>query len=183
MFEAEALVTADSRWFESTTDTQQQDTTSDPDSNHSANAGNTTYLELLPDTLVVTGDTVTADNQWTEPGFGPILQYEIDVPEAGTYAIAVHGYATGEYDRKIHASVDGLSPGIHQLMFSAADDGFEFDQFVLSPIAIEASSTTQAELAKAVTVGDGVAFGAALAHGFLVFAGLILLLRRRTAQQ
>ncbi len=215
LFEAETAVTADSRWFTITADTAQQDTSSDPDINHSFNASNTSYLELLPDTLALASDAVTDDNQWNEPGFGPILQYEIDVPEAGVYGIAVRGYATGDYDRRIHAGVDGLwttssnnitlcetnrwswsncndiiktvefdSAGIHQLMFSAAEDGFELDQFVLTRIQAEANSTeAEPELAEAISVGEGVAFGAAVAHDFLFFAGLILLLRRRTAQQ
>jgi hypothetical protein len=137
------------------------------------------------------------------------LQYEVDIPAAGVYAIAVRGYATGDYDNRIHAGVDGLwnasganitlcetnrwswsdcegtnytvefsSAGIHQLMFSAADDGFEFDQFVLSDAPI-ASTDNQPELAPAVTLGKGVAFGAAIAPGVFALLGVMLLLRRR----
>lgn len=77
---------------------------------HTISALDGKYLELLPDVKVTNADIATADNVWPIPGDGPQVHYSLDIEQAGTYAVYMHAYATGEFDDTVHVGFDGQWP-------------------------------------------------------------------------
>ena len=145
----------------------------DPDGSHAGSASGRAYMELLPDTRVTHGDPlVSGGNFWNEPGTGPSLSYNVNIPESGRYLVFVKAYSTGTEDNGIHVGLNNSNPasgarmqwcsgknqwtwssaqrtnsnhcgvprtifldfsfaGANTVTFSAREDGFEFDQFIL----------------------------------------------------
>jgi len=80
----------------------------DPDGSHTNSALSGKYLELLPDVKVINADTANADSVWPIPGDGPQVHFNVNIIEAGTYAVYVRAFSTGEFDDTIHVGFDGL---------------------------------------------------------------------------
>lgn len=166
----------DNRWV--LIDAQALGNTLGPDSDgpHVNSALSGKYLELLPDIKVTDVDEAAADNVWPIPGDGPQVHFIVNIEQAGTYAVYVHAFSTGEFDDTVHAGIDGQwqssgsnintcgtrgkwiwtlcdnvepatidipTSGLQSIEFSAHDDGFEFDQFVLQLLNDDGSTAVQ----------------------------------------
>ena len=82
----------------------------DSDGPHTNSAFGGKYLELLPDTKVTMDDVATSDNVWPVAGEGPQVHFDINIAQAGTYAVYLHAFSTNEFDDTIHVGFDGLWP-------------------------------------------------------------------------
>jgi len=83
----------------------------DPDGSHAGSASGRAYMELLPDTRVTHSDSlVSGGNFWNEPGTGPSLSYNVNIPESGRYLVFVKAYSTGTEDNGIHVGLNNSNP-------------------------------------------------------------------------
>lgn len=79
--------------------------TPDPDPSHADSASGGSYLEVLPDTRV-TLDDPRKDGLIEVAGGGPLLNYFIAFPRAGTYYLWIRGYSTGTEDETAYFTID-----------------------------------------------------------------------------
>ena len=85
--------------------------TPDPDPPHHQSASGSANMELLPDTRATHDDVlVVGGNFWPNPGNGPSLEYELDIPAPGRYIVYVRAYSTGPEDNGIHVGFDQSTP-------------------------------------------------------------------------
>ncbi len=83
----------------------------DPDPPHHQSASGSANMELLPDTRVTHNDVITGGiNFWSNPGKGPRMEYDLNIPEAGRYIVYVRAYSTGAEDNGIHVGFDNSTP-------------------------------------------------------------------------
>jgi len=82
----------------------------DSDGSHTNSALGGKYLELLPDVKVTNADLAASDNVWPIPGDGPQVHFAMNIEQAGTYAVYVRAFSTGEFDDTLHVGFDGLWP-------------------------------------------------------------------------
>lgn len=83
----------------------------DPDSNHAQTASNQAYLEVLPDTRVTHGDTLTNGvNFSNNPGEMAVLSYKINFTTTGRYYVWVRAFSSGTEDNGIHVGIDNQWP-------------------------------------------------------------------------
>ena len=113
--EAEDNDAADERWVLTEPDTAPtEETTPDPDGNHSDQAVGQAYLELLPDHRVTHDDVDFPDGTppylWGTGRFAPQVSYAVDFPEAGRYHAHARAFSTGTEDNGIHLGLDGEWP-------------------------------------------------------------------------
>ena len=101
---------ADNRWVLVNAQSTGNSVGPDSDEPHIDSALNGQYMELLPDVKVTNADEAGSDNVWPIPGQGPQVQFDINIAQAGTYAVYVRAYSTGEFDDTIHVGFDGIWP-------------------------------------------------------------------------
>ncbi len=78
--------------------------TPDPDPSHADSASGAACLEVLPDTRVPGNSN--EDGLFGTAGDGPLLNYYIAFPEAGTYYLWIRGYSTDTEDETVFFTVD-----------------------------------------------------------------------------
>lgn len=82
------------------------------------------YLKLLPDTRVTHDDPlIQGVNFWGNPGAGPELSYQVNVPVAGKYLVSVRAFSTGSEDNSIHVGINGEWPSTGARMQWCAGKG------------------------------------------------------------
>ena len=83
----------------------------DPDGDHSENASNGKYIELLPDTRVTHDDPLENGVSFTnKAGEAAIISYKVNFKSAGKYFVWVRSYSTGSEDNGVHVGIDGTWP-------------------------------------------------------------------------
>ena len=79
----------------------------DDDKNHSNDASNDQYLELLPDTRVTHSDKlVRGENFSNEPGKMAIVHYKVKINNPGRYYVWVRTFSTGGEDNGVHVGLN-----------------------------------------------------------------------------
>ncbi len=92
-------------------------TTDDIIENHSIGAGNSSYIQILPDTRIThTDELLPGENFSNKPGELAILNYKIKINEPGRYYVWVRAYSSGSEDNSIHIGLNGQWPEHGQRM-------------------------------------------------------------------
>ena len=85
--------------------------------NHAQEAGQHTYLKLLPDTRRTHDDELVAGVSFSnKAGELAVLHYEVKFNTPGRYYVWVRAYSTGTEDNGIHVGIDGQWPESGQRM-------------------------------------------------------------------
>lgn len=109
--EAEDFTFKDERWVLTDDDTDQLPLAEDPDPNHSGSASGGVYFEVLPDIRVTHDDPQFPPIAfWGQPGTGPEMHWEVNVPEPGRYFVHARAYSTGTEDNGIHVGLNNEWP-------------------------------------------------------------------------
>jgi hypothetical protein len=83
----------------------------DEDVIHCKDAGNNTYLEILPDTRVTHGDKLTAGENFSNAaGEMGILHYRVKINTPGRYYVWVRAFSSGTEDNGLHVGINGSWP-------------------------------------------------------------------------
>lgn len=110
-FEVEDFDTKTDRWVVTDSSTPVTTATNpDPDGNHSDQASEGVYLEVLPDYRVTEHDEFHPSGSLWGPYDGPRLTYTINFPEAGQYYAHIRAYSTGAEDNGAHIGINGDFP-------------------------------------------------------------------------
>lgn len=89
----------------------------DEDPAHFNDAGNNSYLEILPDTRVTHDDVLTGGQNFSNTaGEMAILHYKVKINTPGKYYVWVRAYSTGTEDNGIHVGLNGAWPESGQRM-------------------------------------------------------------------
>ncbi|MFC4722269.1 hypothetical protein ACFO5O_08045 [Geojedonia litorea] len=89
----------------------------DDDAQHSYDASNNAYLEILPDERVTHDDQlIHGENFSNEPGKMAVLNYKIKFNTPGLYYVWVRAFSTGGEDNGIHVGLNGTWPEHGQRM-------------------------------------------------------------------
>jgi len=116
-FEAEEFITKDERWVMTNAGTQQGLHGADPDPNHSGSASGGVYFEVLPDVRVTHADPMGPPAAyWGQPGQGPEMSWQVNIPEPGRYYVHGRAYSTGTEDNGIHFGINGTWPQSARMM-------------------------------------------------------------------
>ncbi len=179
----------------------------DSDDNHAATASEGAYLELLPDTRILANDPASTDSNWTEPGTGHRVEYQVSFVTPGQYAVQTLSWSTGTEDDTVFVGVNDVwatdanlvricsdknqwawsgcalaeravidipTAGVHTVVFSGSEDGFEMDKFALT----RTGDATPA-LGAAVSTGGRENFTAIGGLSYAIFTLLGVFLCRR----
>ena len=93
------------------------ETHDDPDSQHTVNASNNCYLEILPDTRTNHSEKlIHGENFSNQPGKLGVLSYPVYFHHPGKYYVWVRAYSTGSEDNGIHVGLNGEWPASGQRM-------------------------------------------------------------------
>jgi hypothetical protein len=104
------------QWYR-TTRHEAANITPDKDDNHGSDAGNYTYLEILPDTRTTHDDElIRGENFSNEPGKLGVLHYQVKINDPGRYYVWVRAFSTGSEDNGIHVGLNGEWPENGQRM-------------------------------------------------------------------
>lgn len=83
----------------------------DADDNHSMNASNQAYIEILPDTRATHNDILIKGENFTdEAGAVGILHYKVKINNPGRYYVWARAYSTGSEDNGIHVGLNNQWP-------------------------------------------------------------------------
>ncbi|MBB5268954.1 hypothetical protein [Algibacter amylolyticus] len=81
------------------------------DTEHSNNASNQSYIEILPDTRITHADKlVCGDNFSDKPGVLGIVHYQVKINSSGRYYVWVRAFSTGSEDNGIHVGINNTWP-------------------------------------------------------------------------
>ena len=79
--------------------------------NYAQEAGQQTYLKLLPDTRRTHNDVLVKGESFSnKAGELAVLHYEVKFNTPGRYYVWVRAYSTGTEDNGIHVGIDGQWP-------------------------------------------------------------------------
>lgn len=83
----------------------------DEDGPHYKDAGNNTYLEILPDTRVTHDDKLIAgENFSNKAGEMGIVHYKVKINTPGRYYVWARAYSSGAEDNGLHVGINGEWP-------------------------------------------------------------------------
>jgi hypothetical protein len=98
------------RWYRTSKD-ESVNVGRDEDGPHCKDAGNSAYLEILPDTRVTHGDKLIKGENFTNTaGEIGVLHYRVKINKPGRYYIWVRAYSSGTEDNGLHAGLNGDWP-------------------------------------------------------------------------
>ncbi len=86
------------------------------------------YIKALPDTRVTHADKlIKGENFADEPGTMAVLEYEIEVKEAGRYHVWARMWSSGSEDNGLHFGLNGKWPASGQRWQTVKKDGWHWD--------------------------------------------------------
>jgi len=105
------------RWVKISADGPASRPQPDLDESHAASASGGAYIEVLPDTRTTHDDKLTHGENFTnEPGKMAVVEYDVEIVNAGRYFVWVRAYSTGTEDNGVHVGLDGTWPESGQRM-------------------------------------------------------------------
>jgi len=89
----------------------------DHDGDHTQEASNNAYIEILPDTRVTHDDKLVHDQNFcNESGKMAIVHYQVKINNPGRYYVWVRAFSTGTEDNGIHVGFNDTWPANGQRM-------------------------------------------------------------------